>query len=111
MSVTTQVIVKSRIPAVVARTEPAVSALVGRALFAIQARAVMRAPIDTGFLRNSIRIVHEGTEGRVEVGAHYGVYLEFGTSRMSPRPYLIPAAEEVGPIFERGLQAIFSGRL
>lgn len=31
----------------------------------------------------------------VGVGAHYGAYVEFGTSRMQEQPYLFPAAEYV----------------
>lgn len=28
-------------------------------------------------------------------GAEYGIYVEFGTTRMRARPYLFPALEEV----------------
>jgi HK97 gp10 family phage protein len=35
----------------------------------------------------------------VGVGANYGVYLEYGTSRMPAQPYMTPAAEELSPVF------------
>lgn len=57
---------------------------------------------DTGFLHNSVtgdRFENEGMTGYVDVGAHYGIYHEFGTSRMAARPFLGPAVDFVGPSF------------
>ena len=68
-------------------------------------------PVDTGALRDSIRLivtaVSAGDITRVGVRAggyevnpktgnlvNYAVYVEFGTSRQSPQPYLIPAASK-----------------
>jgi HK97 gp10 family phage protein len=45
------------------------------------------APVDTGELRASIRVTGDG----VEVGASYGVYVEFGTSDTAPQPFVAPA--------------------
>ena len=86
----------------------------------IQANAQSLAPVDTGFLRNSIYTVtsKDSTYGQVEqpagkdayllpqteappddqtayvaVGANYGIYLEYGTRYMAPRPYMTPAIE------------------
>lgn len=63
-----------------------------------QAKAVV--PVDTGFLKNSIQARPLGPLlWEVTVGAHYGVYVEFGTVRMAARPYLGPAVERMQPIF------------
>ena len=43
---------------------------------------------DTGGLASSIAIVLGTKEARVGTGLVYGKYLEFGTTRMEPRPWL-----------------------
>ena len=51
-------------------------------------------PVDTGNLRNSI--THEQIDEKTEVigtTVEYAPYVELGTARMKPRPYLRPAAE------------------
>ena len=64
----------------------------------VQARARSLCPVDTGRLRSSI-IMRKGRDGMgfyVEVGTnvHYAAFVEFGTSRMAARPYLLPAVAE-----------------
>jgi len=48
---------------------------------------------------NAITTVRDGWNGDaryvVAVGAEYGAYVEFGTSRMEAQPYLFPAARTV----------------
>lgn len=51
-------------------------------------------PVDTGRLRNSI--THQQESENVEVigtNVSYAPYVELGTSKMSARPFLRPAAE------------------
>lgn len=52
----------------------------------------------TGNLYNSIksRVESEGEEAVAKVGTEvdYGTYLELGTSRMNPKPYLYPALKD-----------------
>lgn len=51
-------------------------------------------PVDTGRLRNSI--THQQESENVEVigtNVDYAPYVELGTSKMSARPFLRPAAE------------------
>lgn len=51
-------------------------------------------PVDTGRLRNSI--THQQESENVEVigsNVSYAVFVELGTSKMSARPFLRPAAE------------------
>ena len=49
--------------------------------------------VDTNRLANSV--THNVGEGYVEIGSNviYGKYLEHGTSRMPPYPWLFPAVE------------------
>jgi|AKVG01.1.fsa_nt_gi HK97 gp10 family phage protein len=54
---------------------------------------------DTGNLMSNIKVVRErmlnytvGTRGS---GAPYGLYLEFGTSKMKARPWLSPAVDKI----------------
>lgn len=136
----------------------AVSRVVRKTAFDIQAKAASKAPVDTGFLRNSIYVTGTGfnTYGRgvqkagklpttgfvsrrrlqsygkrvarqrkqeamlfdelppppdsimayVAVGAAYGEYVEYGTTRMAARPYFWPAVESVRPSFEAALAAL-----
>lgn len=79
--------------------------------------AKIGSPVDTGNLRASISSEVEGdgrtSSVRAEIGptANYGGFVELGTSRMGPQPYLGPAfdtatesfAEVLGTIAERSL--------
>lgn len=61
-----------------------------------QASAAGEPPAtDTGLLVNSIQAELESpaTIGKVEIGAAYAAALEFGTGRMEPRPFVIPAID------------------
>lgn len=49
---------------------------------------------DTGRLRNSITHVTDGEYVYIGTNVEYAPYVEFGTSKMAPRPYLKPAATE-----------------
>lgn len=53
-------------------------------------------PVDTGRLRNSItHIVDEGGKCAViGTNVEYAAYVELGTTRQKPQPYLKPAAED-----------------
>jgi HK97 gp10 family phage protein len=42
--------------------------------------------------------------GRVGTNLKYGAYLEFGTRKMAPRPYLRPALDELRPQILREIQ-------
>lgn len=55
-------------------------------------------PVDTGYLRASITI-ETGSDrtsvyGEATAGANYASYVEHGTSRMAPQPFMAPAHEK-----------------
>ena len=53
-------------------------------------------PVDTGRLRNSITHQVRPSEKSVYIGTNveYSAYVELGTSRMEPQPFLRPAAAD-----------------
>jgi HK97 gp10 family phage protein len=112
-------------PEIRAKLVVAISQAVRKAAFDIQAQAEVLAPLQSGFLRNSIYVVTSDsssygdaqpmvagqvvlpeveapsspTEAIVAVGASYGIYQEYGTVHMPAHPYLLPALEAVQPTF------------
>lgn len=74
--------------------------IVAKVALDVQAGAQDRAPVDTGYLRGSIRAVRVGeAHWRVTVGADYGIYPELGTRFMAARPYFGPAVQAVRGAF------------
>jgi HK97 gp10 family phage protein len=62
-----------------------------------------RPPVETGALRKSIRMFSEpqdrgGTVRTAYAGSrlHYAYWVEFGTARQAPQPFLRPALDEAG---------------
>lgn len=73
---------------------------VKNAALAVEGQAKALAPVDTGALRNSIQTELEGDlTAHVVVGVEYAEYVEHGTYKMAPQPYLTPAAALVEPQF------------
>jgi HK97 gp10 family phage protein len=68
-------------------------------------------PVRTGTLQRSIQ--WWGAEGEYHVGSrvHYAPYVEYGTSRMAPRPYLTPALMQNIPLLRQTLRGIVEGYL
>lgn len=86
--------------------------VVRRSAAQVEALSKQNAPVDTGNLRNSITTIMQG-DGRfatmqASIGptAHYGGYVEYGTSRMAPQPYLGPALDAVKPEFEAAMREL-----
>lgn len=123
----------NKLPALSAALKKVVEQAVRKAALDIEREAKQRAPVQTGFLRNSIyAVTHEGSDygqdagspprdsylldevekpkdgqtAFVAVGANYGMYVEMGTSRMSAQPYLLPAADVVRPQFAAAMSQI-----
>lgn len=73
----------------------------------IEANAKRNSPVDTGALRASIHVAKDGKLSRIiGDGVEYGVYQEFGTSRMPGRPWLGPAMESQRDAFLAAWKAI-----
>lgn len=86
------------LPEIAAGMTAKAAAAVAKAAHDIEAGAKAEAPIDTGALRNSIQANPEGALAWViAVGIEYGIYQEFGTSKMPAHPFLIPAFTRVAP--------------
>ena len=76
-------------------------------LIGIQTDARISAPVDTGNLRASISYnLDTPLSGEVGPEANYGIYVETGTSRMAPQPYLHPAADRWEPRFREALDEV-----
>lgn len=74
-----------------------------------QASAPGEAPAtDTGRLAGSVKRVDDGIEVAVGTSVEYGAFLEFGTSKIKPRPWLFPALEANRQKWERGVMDIIN---
>ena len=87
------------------------SLVVRKAAFDVERIAKTLVPVDTGFLKNSIHTEIQTNNFRtygaeVIAGAEYASFVEYGTSRMSPQPYMQPALDRVSPGFLAALEAI-----
>jgi len=69
-----------------------------------------RVPVKTGFLQGSILpggilITDDNVEAIIVANAEYASYVEWGTKRMTARPYLSPALLENIRTFEKAMIA------
>ena len=71
--------------------------------------AKMLCPVDTGRLRNSISHAVSGNEVYIGTNVEYGPYVEFGTRRQRPQPYLTPAATQHSADYKRIIQLYLNG--
>ena len=72
----------------------------------IEADAKSLAPVDTGMLRNSIGSTISGLSAEIGPTVHYAPYLEYGTRRMPPQPYMGPAAERRAEPFVKAIESL-----
>lgn len=89
---------------------PLVSIAVRKTAADVERDAKTLAPVDTGNLRMSISTdtIESDASIAAEVGptANYGGFLETGTSKMGPQPYMTPALERNAPMLEAALGQI-----
>jgi HK97 gp10 family phage protein len=70
--------------------------------------AAVAAPYEFGVLSSSVETARLGQAlYRVNVGADYGPYQEFGTRYMRPQPYLVPASRYWYNPFHDAMRAVF----
>ena len=99
----------SKLDKLAANLHPVAEQLVAKAAFDVEALAKAAAPVKTGNLKSSIAAQPRGPfSWVVRVGASYGAYVEFGTSKMDARPYLGPAVASVRKGFVAACKALFS---
>ena len=93
------------------QVEAAMNKAIAKALTMIGQKAEdyakMNCPTRTGRLKNSITNAIDMGEEAVYIGTNveYAPYVELGTSRQDPHPYLKPAASEHGEEYRAILKA------
>lgn len=76
------------------RTQDRISEIIDVMAFKIQREAMIRAPVDTGFLRASIIVDQQDRfYNEVVATADYAAFVEFGTVRTPAQPFMVPAAQ------------------
>jgi HK97 gp10 family phage protein len=88
------------------KTTALASKVVAKVALDIEAAAKVAAPVDTGFLKNSISTTVEGLSAEVGPTASYSMYVEYGTSRMRPQPFMGPAFDANVGKFEQAMEQI-----
>jgi len=71
--------------------------------------AALNAPVDTGRLRNSItyKIVIDEEAVYVGTNVEYAPYVELGTSKRKPHPYIKPAVEDHKAEYKQIINDVF----
>lgn len=89
------------------------SKVVRKTALDVLARAQSIVAVDTGYLKNSLSPggpdnIFEMRPGDLEAvvgtAVSYSIFVELGTHRMASRPYLIPSAEAMRPVFLAAMQ-------
>jgi HK97 gp10 family phage protein len=89
-----------------ARTRGLAAQVVAKTAADIERDAKIAAPVDTGNLRSSISSTVSGLTAEIGPTANYGAFVEYGTARSGPQPYLRPAYDRHLPTFERAIERI-----
>lgn len=97
MAVTTPAALAAEFAAEAATVTHKVSQALAKTGFDVAADARQLAPVDTGNLRGSIGVDVGGTTVTVGPEANYGIFVERGTWKTAPQPFLTPAAERREP--------------
>lgn len=71
--------------------------------------AKRECPVDTGRLRNSISHARDDNAAYIGTNVEYAAYVELGTSKMKPRPYLRPAAANHADEYKQIVKAALRG--
>lgn len=81
---------------------------INRALEAIglkcEGYAKKECPVDTGRLRNSITHTIDRDSAYVGTNVEYAPFIELGTTKRKPKPFLVPAATEHADVYRNLLK-------
>ncbi|MFG1846772.1 HK97-gp10 family putative phage morphogenesis protein [Micromonospora carbonacea] len=82
--------------------------VVRKSTLAGEAIAKSLAAVDTGFMRSSVshEFSGDGLEGEWGPEASYSHFVERGTSRMAPQPFVGPSLDAITPGFIAACEAI-----
>lgn len=96
---------KNDLPRIASQLDRALSQLLRKHAFGIEAKAKALAPVDTGLLRNSVQTNIDGPlKATVGTNVEYAGYQEFGTRHQKGTPFLTPAADEQKKEFEKDVR-------
>lgn len=80
--------------------------------FATRVRRYVRAkaPVRTGYLKSSVNRTLVGPRAhRVTVGAHYGIYVNYGTRYMRAQPFWEPAIRQARMDLRKDMRKLLHG--
>jgi HK97 gp10 family phage protein len=81
--------------------QKAVSDDIQKGGLSIERDAKLKAPVDTGALKSSIHYEQTGEFScNISDGVLYGVFQEYGTSKMRAQPFMRPSVEKNKPVIE-----------
>jgi HK97 gp10 family phage protein len=101
----------NRLPKIAASLHNEAAQEVAKAAHAIEAQTkaniVQHDLIDTGNMLNSVQAQPDGTFAWiVGVGAEYAIYHEYGTVRLPPKPFFLPAVRQIEPQFIANMERL-----
>lgn len=95
---------KNRLPELGRKVRERAIAVINEHAHRVVDAAKQLAPVRTGALRDSITVSESSHGGvRIVVGVPYAGIVEFGSSKQSAQPYLLPALEGDRPDLIRDL--------
>lgn len=90
-----------------AQVQTRATAIIRKLAMDVEAEAKRTVPVDTGTLKASITAFERRRAlWWVATNVEYAPWVEFGTSHMGARPYLVPAAERIRPAFRAAWDAL-----
>jgi len=87
-----------------AKAEALTETVVHKVGFDVVAEAQTIVPVDTGNLKSSIGVDFEGLGFEAGPTASYAPYVHWGTSKMSPRPFMTTAFDKAVAPIEQALE-------
>ena len=111
MAVTGMAGLRAKLAALPGRCGEAAAEAAVRAAEQAAERARALAPVDTGALKNAIGASGDGAGAAVTAGGDHALYVELGTRRQPPQPFLRPAAEQSREDFLRLAAELAARRL